>query len=494
MKKIFLVSVTCLLLMALAASTALADGEDYTFKLSYSPSAELKVGDVITVTFSLINNKNTGYKMYIMQNEVVFDIEYFELVEGSITPAAGFSSGIRENPKDGKISVLLNYVDLSQNGVERPANIIAGSFQLKIIKPCQNIKIINNRFFLTDAAENKLPSAGEDITVNAIGSAEIKTAPVLSTTAITLGSNAVVRFTDDAAWRGAIKRVEINGEPANYTIANGSITLAGSLFLVAGNPIIRVIAEGYEDAIVIQVVNAPYVPPVNPPGPTNPTDPGAIDIGEEDVPLALVSAHIRYIYGYEDGSFGPEKNITRAEVAAMFYRLIDDRIGDSGTYKSSFSDVVEGIWYYDAVAYLEHYKVLAGYPDGTFKPNDFISRAEFAKVAALFESLSTTVTNTFPDVQDSHWAASYILSCADKGWINGFPDGTFRPDEKITRAQVVAIINRMQERKIEKEDIPADALKFPDVAESHWAYTNIIEASSEHTYSLKENGYELWNK
>ena len=508
MKKIFLVSVICLLMMSLAASSALAVGEDYTFKLSYSPLAELKVGDVITITFSIVNNKNESYKMCAVQNEILFDREYFELIESSITPASGFASGMRNNTQNSGAVVLINFLDMTLRGVDRAANMVAGSFQLKIIKACQDIKISNKDFFIVDADSNKLPVSSEDIVISAAGPVVIKPAPSLISTAVTLGSNVVITFTDDAIWRGAIQSVYVDGEPANYTIANGSITIAGSFFPTVKNYVIRVIAEGYADAVVIQVVNpasttVPTVPPttptVPPTTPTTPpttptTPPDTIDIGDGEVPLSLISAHIRYIYGYEDGSFGPEKNITRAEVAAMFYRLIDDTNGDMGSYKTSFSDVAEGIWYYDAVAYLEHYKILAGYPDGTFKPGDSITRAEFAKIAALFEKLSTTVTNTFPDVRDSHWAASYILSCADKGWINGFPDGTFRPDEKITRAQVVTIINRMQERSIEKADIPATALKYPDVAESHWAYADIVEASNEHTYTRKENGYELWNR
>ena len=496
MKKIFLVSVVCLLMMAFTVSIAVAD-EAYTFKLSYSPSENLAVGDVITVTFDIVSD--AGYKMYMMQNEVLFDREYFELVAGSITVAAGFSSGTRDNTQDTGSVVMINFADMSRQGVDRPAQMFAGSFQLKIIKPCQDIKIINKDFFLTDAEANDRPVTAGDITVNAAAPVTIKTPPALGSEAITLGSNAVISFTDDATWRAAIQDVKIDGESKNYTAANGSITLAASLFPAANSYIIRVIAAGYEDAVVIQKVNAASGGGTTPGGTTpGGTTPGGttpiIDLGDDEVPLALVSAHIRYIFGYEDGSFGPEKNITRAEVAAIFSRLIDYTAGDEGTYTVSFSDVPVGAWYYDAVAYLEHYKILSGYPDGTFRPNDFISRAEFAKVAALFESLSTTVTNTFPDVKDSHWAASYILSSAAKGWINGFPDGTFRPDEKVTRAQVVAIVNRMQERKIEKADIPATALKFPDVLEAHWAYADIIEASSEHTFTLKGNGYEIWDK
>ena len=320
--------------------------------------------------------------------------------------------------------------------------------------------------------------------------------PVLTASSITRGSNAVIRFTDDAVWRAAIRRVEINGESVAYTPAAGSITLAASLFPAVGNYDIKIIADWYVDATVTQAVTAPYVPPGNGGDSGNGNGPGTvIDIEDNEVPLAEVSAHIRYIYGYEDGTFGPEKNITRAEVAVIFYRLTDESHGvDEGPYKTAFSDVAVGSWYYDAVAYLEHYKILAGYPDGTFRPNDFISRAEFAKIAAVFAGLSNTVTLTFPDVPTSHWAAGYILSAADKGWVTGFPDGTFRPEDKITRVQVVTIINRMMERSIEKEDIPATALKFPDVPESHWGYADVVEASSEHVYTRKENGYELWDK
>ena len=133
---------------------------------------------------------------------------------------------------------------------------------------------------------------------------------------------------------------------------------------------------------------------------------------------------------------------------------------------------------------------MTGYTDGSFQPNKTITRAEFATIISKFNQIEGS--SNFTDVASSHWAAGYIGSAASQGWITGYSDGTYRPNNDITRAEAVTAINNMLDRGIEKEDIPEGVASYSDLKESHWAYCGIIEASNEHEYERKSNGYELW--
>jgi uncharacterized repeat protein (TIGR02543 family) len=219
-------------------------------------------------------------------------------------------------------------------------------------------------------------------------------------------------------------------------------------------------------------------------------DGGSTDIPDPGIPLAGFTAdHIAYISGYPDNSVKPNNAITRAEVAMIFFRLLSDP--DKNILRiSTFSDVADGVWYTQAINYLTGIEILTGYPDGTFKPNRPITRAEFAAVASRFDKLSTTNQNAFPD-SEGHWAKDYINSAYAKGWVGGYPDGTFKPQQNITRAEVVKIVNTMLDRKIHFEDIPEGIKNFTDIA-GHWAYTEIVEASNDHDYTRKDDGYEIW--
>ena len=229
----------------------------------------------------------------------------------------------------------------------------------------------------------------------------------------------------------------------------------------------------------------PSTPPSSPPS-TPPSSPpsGTIDnMTQITVPSARWTPklesdlHIRYIFGYPDGSFKPEKAITRAEAVTIFYRLItaDDK---EAKITSSFTDVKQGDWFYQAVAYLEKYGLIVDSPNGLFRPNDPITRAEYAALASGFDKLDADAPSAFPDVPGDHWAARYINSAAAKGWVKGFDDGKFRPESTLTRAQLVTIVSRMLKRKIELSDTTANAPKYTDLATSHWAYSTIIDAST----------------
>ena len=185
-----------------------------------------------------------------------------------------------------------------------------------------------------------------------------------------------------------------------------------------------------------------------------------------------------YIFGYPDGTFRPDASITRAETASMIYSIVLDSTKD--LYEQSayrFSDISEGEWYAEAVGYLAEAGIILGYPDGTFKGDNAISRAEFATIISKFEQLGTAGSMPFTDVSESHWAYAFILSCYSNEWIAGYPDGTFQPDAMITRAEAVTIVNRAIDRAI--SDYDGLGTSFTDVSPDAWHYAQIVAASND---------------
>ncbi|MDR0491399.1 MAG: S-layer homology domain-containing protein [Oscillospiraceae bacterium] len=205
----------------------------------------------------------------------------------------------------------------------------------------------------------------------------------------------------------------------------------------------------------------------------------------------LTEVHISYLFGFPDGTIRPDGQMTRAQVATVFYRLMAGENKDA-PIQADFPDVKNGAWYYQAVGYMASLGLLDGYPDGSFRPDNNITRAEFAKIAAQFTVPPEHISQVFSDMPLTHWAAEYIAACSARKWILGFQDDTFRPNNRITRAESVAILNRMMDRRIEPADLPPDAPFYTDLDPSHWAYADIVEASSDHTYERKDNGYEIW--
>lgn len=201
--------------------------------------------------------------------------------------------------------------------------------------------------------------------------------------------------------------------------------------------------------------------------------------------------HIAYLSGYPDGTFGPDRNMTRAEVAQMFYALLNDQNVPATV---SFSDVPDGAWYADAVETLASLGMFTGYPDGTFHPNSTITRAEFAAAALSFADMAPSARCSFPDVSAQDWFYPYVASAAEYGWIGGYPDGSFRPSGSITRAEVAVIVNHMLGRTPDQSfvDRSLDRLvSFSDLNSSHWAFYPIMEASNSHDH-IKAGGSEQW--
>ena len=217
----------------------------------------------------------------------------------------------------------------------------------------------------------------------------------------------------------------------------------------------------------------------------------------DDVPTGLNGDdHYAYIVGYPDKTVRPQNGITRAEVATIFFRLLTDETRDANSTKSnSYSDVAAGAWYNHAVSTLSAMGIVKGDSHGKFNPDAPITRAEFAAIAARFDDKANTTTADFSDIA-SHWAKNEISAASNNGWITGYPDGTFRPDNKITRAEAMTLVNRVLKRLPEtEEDLHDDMIKWSDNSDvSQWFYLDVQEATNSHYYQTKENQFEKWTK
>ena len=205
--------------------------------------------------------------------------------------------------------------------------------------------------------------------------------------------------------------------------------------------------------------------------------------------------HYSYLIGYSDGTVRPNGKITRAEVATIFFRLLDDDTrAKYWSSENAFSDVSADKWYNNAVSTLCNMGVIGGYADGTFRPDAPISRAEFAKIAVSFTQNTGSATyNYFTDVKPTDWFAPYVTAAKDAGLIEGYSDGSFKPESKITRAEACAIVNRTLGRKPSKAHMKiSDRIDWPDVQTTDWFYEAIMEATNSHTYQMGKR-VETWN-
>ena len=205
--------------------------------------------------------------------------------------------------------------------------------------------------------------------------------------------------------------------------------------------------------------------------------------------------HYAFLVGYADGTFGPECNMTRAEVTTMFARLLTEQIEADKTYSSTFNDVAKDCWAANYIGYMQQFGIVTGYEDGSFRPDAPVTRAEFAAIASRFEKL-TQGSASFTDVPDTHWAVRYINFAATRGWVTGYEDGTFKPEHSITRAEVAAVTCRLLERSADQTYIRShigELRTFADVTESHWAYWYAMEAANGHDYT-KSGGSENWSR
>ena len=230
------------------------------------------------------------------------------------------------------------------------------------------------------------------------------------------------------------------------------------------------------------------VKPVTPIRP--PVDPDKPELNTED--------HYAYIVGYPDGNVKPEGNITRAEVATIFFRLLTDESRDKfWSQTNNYTDVPADAWYNNAVSTLSNAGIIDGYEDGTFKPDGNITRAEFATIAVRFFEATYDGGDLFSDIA-GHWAQDYINEAANAGIVDGYPDGTFRPQQYITRAEAMTMVNRTIDRHPDADHLLDDMTVWPDNPETAWYYEQVQEATNSHEYTMntddEQNPYEIWTE
>lgn len=222
-----------------------------------------------------------------------------------------------------------------------------------------------------------------------------------------------------------------------------------------------------------------------------------VEIEDDDALGLNTTDHFAYIVGYGNGEVRPQNNITRAEVATIFFRLLTDDVRDENLTKTNrYSDVTRADWYNTAVSTLSSMGIITGYPDGTFRPNAAITRAEFAAIAARFDNDGDKTAAKFSDIA-THWAKDEISIAYNNGWITGYPDGTFGPQRDITRAETMTLVNRVLNRQPEtEEDLLPNMTVWTDNANPKaWYYLAVQEATNSHYYKFKTNSkYEKWTE
>lgn len=221
----------------------------------------------------------------------------------------------------------------------------------------------------------------------------------------------------------------------------------------------------------------------------------------DDTPT-LVDNHVNYIVGYTDGTVRPNAPITRAEVATIFYRLLTDSTrSQMWSTENIYTDVKDDDWFYVAVSTLTNGGILEGYGDGTFRARNAITRAELATIICRFDRKFGTIatTKSFKDVA-GHWAESYIKFSAERGYVEGYPDGTFKPQQDITRAETMAMVNRLLQRGVDQQGLKTGYVQWTDNYRDTWYYYDVIEASTYHSYRRstrpiegKTFNYENWS-
>ena len=229
---------------------------------------------------------------------------------------------------------------------------------------------------------------------------------------------------------------------------------------------------------------------------TAPVNP-EVEIKDDEALGLNQTDHYAYIVGYGNGEVRPQNSITRAEVASIFFRLLEDDVRDANyTRENNFTDVSNDAWYCSAVSTLSAMGILSGYPDAAFRPNASITRAEFAAIATRFDNNGDKTPVSFTDII-GHWAEGEITVAANHGWVSGYGDDTFRPQNQITRAETMSLVNRVLKRLPETPaDLLPDMITWTDNADtSSWYYLPVQEATNSHYYEFKENSkHEKWTE
>ena len=284
------------------------------------------------------------------------------------------------------------------------------------------------------------------------------------------------------------------GESKTFTITPDSGYYIKDV-LVDGKSVGAVSTYTFENVEKNHEIHATFVRNHTPGHPTQPEQP-KVEIPDEDALGLNTDDHFAYIIGYPDGTVQPNGQITRAEATTIFFRLLTEESRSANLTKTNgYTDVASDAWYNTAVSTMTKAGIVDGYPDGTFRPDAPITRAEMAKIISLFAKLDKSESR-FSDIA-GHWAEAYIRLAAGNGWITGYPDGTFGPQRDITRAETMTLVNRVLNRQPETEDdlLPNMTVWTDNANPKAWYYLAVQEATNSHYYKFKTNSkYEKWTE
>ena len=359
----------------------------------------------------------------------------------------------------------------------------------------------------TDVGEYKMGLTVDDFTVTSANYSNITVVVVDGLLKITPDDSVeinvkIVGKNDSRTYTGLMQKVEgftytvnVKGTDVTVALKDGKKAVAeglsaGTYHMGLTKEFFDVTSKNYSN-IKVEVVDGflvinytPYVPPT-------------VKIEDDDALGLNTTDHFAYIIGYPDGTVQPNGQITRAEVATIFFRLLTEDVRTANLSRSNrYFDVAASEWYNTAVSTLSSMGIITGYPDGTFRPNAYITRAEFAAIAARFDPSGDKTTASFRDILN-HWAKDEISIAYNNSWVDGYPDGTFGPQRNITRAETMTLVNRVLNRRPETEEdlLPEMTIWTDNANPNAWYYLAVQEATNSHYYKFKTNSkYEKWTE
>jgi uncharacterized repeat protein (TIGR02543 family) len=543
-----LVMVTMLCVPTFAATSTGDIILTYDLKSNGSNDIVVQTGDTITVTYSLSASEST--RVSATQNEIYYDTDFFELDTDSISDSEGFEDYLTANKKRQNGNWYVFFATAVTHVHDSTPSEI-GTFRLKVIAKEGETTVANTSYGASDsknehygtAAQNLHVSIGEQqtqkftVTFNGGNGSDAKTQEVTSNQTITIPEGAAKSGYTFNYW-------QINGDSTQYkpgdkytpqndvtfnavytqnSSSGGSSGRATYTLTYNTNGGTEISSERVNTGTSVDLTkkvtshdgydfggwytDAELTKPVS--GNTLTvngnttlyawwiarTIEGSITTTTTTPELLVSDDHFAYIMGYTDGKIRPEANITRAEAATIFFRLLKEDVRESNLTKTNnFSDVNEGNWFNTAVSTMANLGILKGRSSGQFDPNAPITRAELAAICARFDEGSSDIGNSFSDIS-GHWAESEIKRASSLGWIEGYTDGTFRPDKDITRAESMTLINRVLNRIPENTtDLLDDMNIWSDNKDTtRWYYLAVQEATNSHTFNSKNESNETWS-
>ncbi len=556
MKRILTLFIACVLLLSCFSFHTFADNaKNLLFEVSVDGENEIIVeaGNKITVDFTIENiSDDAGYTITNLQNEIEFDDEFFEFTEGDVEFVTAKSSRLAEYSWGAKrVQILALHVDGDKAKAYEDRQLVArvtfkvkegladGSSSTLVNKVCEAADGISGVTYTTSSQNmtvyiGKTPTEKYTLTykngntvVNTDNSAALNsTVKIYSAPTVTDKKFAGWKDTDGKLWQpgdtytvtkdmtftavwlskytlsfntngGTKISDKIAWEDETINLAEFTTTRSGYTF------------DGwYEDAGFKNPVTSIKLSDnttiyakwsKNGGGTVTPVTPAPDDDKEENTnykPAIMTDEHYAYIMGREDGKIYPQANLTRAEAATIFFRLLKEDVRDKYlTKENNFRDVDGTAWYNTAVSTLANLGLINGRTSDTFAPNASITRAELTTIVARLSDAEYNGNNLFSDIS-GHWAQKYINLAASINWVNG-ENGKFRPDDNITRAEVMTLINRVLNRQPETTADLLDGMKiWPDNSDPNvWYYIAIQEATNSHDYKIKPDGiHETWTK